>query len=420
MAFNSKMVAEKIFNILKGFGYQVKSFSKDGKLVIDPQEATRFAVASPNMLVRFDQNLETISLATGEKFDDEKLRDMLKRLSQDHLINFDYKKFNKKVQPKSEKIDIAQSAEKDMADVMEGFGPMTGSLKTSYQPIDNVKLVVRHKKAVNEEVRGARSRNIHSIYIQRGDERFKMAENNLKAARAMARHLTMGGEVHDTVGSAITEMATEYRQLTDFVKYVNKASLVNEDNEQYVAMAVENINNIKSTFERVCGVKSYATTVESIAQRASLEVLVDDVDLESKFIETHFDDRVANAMGSIRKSISRQSKFEADIAEAIKKESFSNLKELISESGDMIDFATPHALLSHQITQMGNASHNQTLSAHLHSISNKVASGGTLNQFEYGTIKSCLLSASEARVKTSVAESAEQAYANFLEQFDIL
>jgi hypothetical protein len=413
MAFNSKMVAEKIFNILKGFGYQVKSFSKDGKLVIDPQEATRFAVASPNMLIRFDREMETISLATGEKFDDERLREMLKRLSQDHLINFDYKKFNKKVQPKSEKIDIAQSAEKDMADVMEGFGPMTGSLKTSYQPIDNVKLVVRHKKAVNEEVRGARSRNIHSIYIQRGDERFK-------EARAMARHLTMGGEVHDTVGAAITEMATEYRQLNDFVKYVNKASLVNEDNEQYVAMAVENIQNIKSTFERVCGVKSYATAVESISQRVSQEVLVDDVDLESKFIETHFDDRVANAISSIKRSIGRQSKFEAEIAEAIKKESFSNLKQLLGESGDVIEFATPHARLSHQITQMGNASQNQTLSAHLHSISNKVASGGSLNQFEYGTIKSCLLSASEARVKTDVAESADQRYAAFIEQFDIL
>ena len=48
---------------------------------------------------------------------------------------------------------------------------------------------MRHKKAVNEEIRGARSRNIHSIFVQRGEERFKMAENNLQMARAMARHV---------------------------------------------------------------------------------------------------------------------------------------------------------------------------------------------------------------------------------------
>ena len=97
--------------------------------------------------------------------------------------------------------------------ISEGFSSMSGSSKTSYQGLDNVKLIVRHKKEVNEEVRGSRSRNIHSIFIQRGDERFKMAENNLKAARAMARHIKNGGEPFDTVGNAINEMATEQKTM---------------------------------------------------------------------------------------------------------------------------------------------------------------------------------------------------------------
>ena len=218
MAVNADAVGEKIFNLMKGFGLEVKSFSAEGKITIDPQDATRFVVADPNMIVRYDKPNQTIQFATSTAEESEQLRTMLKDLATDNLQNFDFKVFDRRLEPKSEMIDIAQKQEKDMADVLEGFGAMTGSTKTSYQGLDNVKIVVRHKKAVNEEVRGARSRNIHSIFIQRGDERFKMAENNLKAARAMARHIQKGGEMHDTVGESITEMAAEHRTLKEFVR----------------------------------------------------------------------------------------------------------------------------------------------------------------------------------------------------------
>jgi len=174
MAIDTASVAEKVFNILKGFGYSVKSYGKEGKSVIDPREATRFAVDQPNILVRLDLASETIVLSTSEDLSESPIRKMLKNLANEYLMSFDYRVFGKKIKPKGEQINIVQNSEKDMADVMEGFGTMTGSTKTSYQPLDNIKIIVRHKKPVNEEVRGSRSRNIHSILIQKGDERFKM------------------------------------------------------------------------------------------------------------------------------------------------------------------------------------------------------------------------------------------------------
>lgn len=306
-----------------------------------------------------------------------------------------------------------------MADVMEGFGTMTGSSKTSYQGLDNVKLVVKHRSPVNEESRGARSRNIHSIYVQRGEERFKMAENNLKAARAMARHLNMGGEVFDQVGSAITEMAAEQRKLSEFARYVTKRGLVNETNEEYVSLAKENIDNIKTTLDRLAGVKSYANAVESLEDMANVEILEDDIDLESKFTETHFDDKVSNAMDSLKRSMSRRNAYESAIRKAIAKEDFSNLKNMLHEN-DAVDFATPHAKLSYQVSQLGAAAQNETLRNHLNGISQRIASGQHLGAFEYDTIKSCLFSAKEARVKEPATESVEEAYTKFIESFDIL
>jgi len=419
MAVNTGLVSEKIFNLLKGKGYVVKSFNKDGELVTDPQEGTRFAVAEPNLLVRLDPNTREIALAVGETVEHDALRNSLKELANDFLLTFDFRIFNKTIKPKAEKIDISQSSEKDMADVMEGFGAMTGSSKTSYQGLDNVKIVVKHKKPVNEEIRGARSRNIHSVFIQRGDEKFKMAENNLAAARAMARHIQKGGEMFDSIGSNITEMAQEYRKLQEFVRYVKTANLVNESNEDIVNIALENISSIRNTFKKLAGTKTYASTVNEVEYRNSVEILEDDIDLESKFTETHFDDRVSNVVDSIKNAMARRKSFESRIQEAIANESFSGLKDLISEN-DSLDFTTPHARLGYQVGQMSIASKDAMLGNYLNGISKKLYGGNSLNQFEYSTVKSCLLSANQPRTKSSVAESAESRYEKFLEQFDIL
>ena len=119
MSINIETVAEKTFNVLKGFGFEVRSFDKEGNLVINPKEATRFAVAEPNLLARLDVKEKALLLATSSDLSESPVRDMLKELAQDYLMSFDYKIFDKKIKPKGEKIDIKRNAETDMADVME-------------------------------------------------------------------------------------------------------------------------------------------------------------------------------------------------------------------------------------------------------------------------------------------------------------
>ena len=607
MSINIETVAEKTFNILKGYGYEIRSFNKDGDQVINPKEATRFAVAEPNLLARLDVKEKALMLATSSDLSESPIRDMLKELAQDYLMSFDYKIFDKKIKPKGEKVDIKRNAETDMADVMEElnllrrlsgleentkdpqpegedcldcvkgtaddgtmcktcdgdgvdhgyaygtkgdttkraqeessdnqistdqmkeyphkvaelkrmFGPvgeelmyatwkltkeqlgpkanvmsaynaamklankynipnligkpvdtsdigiiggkviirgegkndtwndgltgapgeigtgfesleidtssiteaslgkMTGSRKSSYQPLtDSVKIIVRHNKDVNEEVRGARSRNIHSILIQRGEEKFKMAENNLSAARAMARHLHNGGETFDTIGEAITDMSKEFGKLKEFVNYVRKANLVNEANQEFVTLAMENINNIKTTFKRLSGVKSYANAVESVTDYNNVELLQDDLDLESKFTETHFDDKVANVMDSLKAMTSRRNSFESKITKAIELESFAGLKDMLAED-DLMEFESINQQLGHKVSSLGNTAKDETLGNYLHSISSKLNAGGQLNQFEYGAVKSCLLSAGQHNVQ-SAPMTASESYEAFMDRF---
>lgn len=414
---DATLVGEKIFNILKGQGFMVKSYDRDGKLTLNAGDATRFAVPEPNILVRYDQDTQTIQLKTSSDVEDDVTRTMLKNLASDNLLNFDYRRFEKKVTPKGEQNDIAASKEQEVNDVMEGFGTMTGTSKSSYQTLESVKLVVKHSNPVNEESRGARSRNIESIHIRRGGESFKMNENNLRAARAMARHIQEGGEMHDSVGNAIQQMATEHRELKEFVGYVRRNKLVSESNVNYVDMAVTNVNQIRETFERIARAKTYASESENIVNRSQSEMLGEEEEFRSAFTETHYDDRVSAAMESIHRAMGRQAAYESHIESAIANESFSDLKHMVSE--DLIEYDTPQAQLGSYVNQLSQCCEDKQLGSFLKTCGSKISEETELNVFEMNTVRGCLTQAQG--IKESVkAYDHGRAYVDFIANMAVL
>ena len=65
---------------------------------------------------------------------------------------------------------------------------LTGTSKSSYENLDKTRLIIRHSGPVDENVPGARSRHINSLYIENEDgERFKYPITHLAGARAMTR-----------------------------------------------------------------------------------------------------------------------------------------------------------------------------------------------------------------------------------------
>jgi len=432
MAISVKTVADKVFNLLKGYGYTVDSFDKEGMQVGDPADAIRFFVESPNLLITLNVPTDEIQLSVSENTQEtDTLRKQLNNLARDYLMALDFRVFGKTLKPSSEAVSIAKTKEKDMMEqnvlrklageaeesvqVAESFGTMSGSVKTSYQPLDNVKIIVKHAKAVNEEVRGSRSRNISKIFIQRGEERFAFPSKNLSGARAMARHLYNGGEMHDSIGESIVKMCKDISTLKEFVRYVRSNDLVNESNQEYVTLAMENIDEIKNTFKRLSGVKTYAKAVESIADQQNIEI-IKEVDLEDHFTETHFDDKVANAVDTIKFLVNRKNTFENFIMKAIEAEEFKGAKSLISES-DTLEFDTPNAKLGFQVSQLSSAVKDSTLANYLDSIGSKLNAGGTLNPFEYRAVKASLLSAGNKRAVYAEHFVEEEYYQKFIESF---
>tara|TARA_B100001939_G_scaffold340905_1_gene349747 strand:- start:412 stop:2037 length:1626 start_codon:yes stop_codon:yes gene_type:complete len=538
MAISVKTVADKVFNLLKGYGYEVDTFDKVGEVVGDPAEAIRFFVEDPNLLVTLNVPKEEIRLSVTENSGDtDTLRSQLSNIARDHLMTLDFRLFGKTLKPASDSVNVAKEnsmketnelrklaglplnideademdsfkgstkdghnyravaddqgysqylkvfygdgkyfriyydsniggydhtsvapetndprAEEVFADLPDDFfkkygsegetglediidmikkedknesiseatlGSSYGSLKTSYQPLDNVKLVVKHTKPVNEEIRGSRSRNISKIFIQANEERFLFPSKNLQGARAMARHIYNGGVMHDAIGESIVQMCKDIKTLREFVRYVSSKGLVNEANNEYVTLAKEHIENIKTTFKRVAGSKSYSKAVESLNEYDNIEI-VNEVNLEDHFTETHFDNKVGNAHETLTKLVNKKSAFESYIMNAIESETFEGAKEVIEE--EPLEFANPHSKLGYQVSQLSTVVGNQRLANYLGSIGSKLSDGGSLDPMEYRAVKASLLSAQQptnVAMAEDLAENKSKEYEKFIDSFVI-
>lgn len=116
--------------------------------------------------------------------------------------------------------------------IESSFGPIDGTVKTSVQPLDNLRLIIKHSDRVNPEQRGARSRRIHRLYLANSQgERFLLPFKSLRAGRAMMRHVNEGGTPYDKIGARIAEMVDEMASLSRFMRKTRHLSEAGDDQE---------------------------------------------------------------------------------------------------------------------------------------------------------------------------------------------
>lgn len=217
------------------------------------------------------------------------------------------------------------------ASVMEGFSPATGSIKTSYiQLPENTKLIIKHTKGVNEEVRGSRSRNIKALFIENSaGERFRFPYKYLQGAKAMANHVSHGGTPYDAIGESITKLCTEVAQCTQFLRHVRTNKLTNEGNANIVETVKEKLKEFKSTVKSLQtsrGYNNYQVPTTAIVEENDKE----SVDITGKFMYNTFE--TAN-MDAVLETVARIVK-EKDGMTDLTKSNINRLYDMIKNKED--------------------------------------------------------------------------------------
>ena len=277
-------IADEIFNILKGSNYKVRLFTSEGIKTLNPEEATRFYAYDQDLMItlRQEEAQNEIVVQAGAGYDipgNKKLLDSVKSVAHKNIGEYTVRKFDKEIAPK----DFAHQSVKEGA-LQEGFSKPFGSMKTSYIQSPNAKLVIKHKQGIDEERRGARSRNIQALFIENSQgERFSFPHRYMAGAKAMAMHVNEGGTPYDDKGAAILSLCEEIAELNKFVRHVKSNNLVNEDNSDIVETISNRLGEYKNTVKSLSTLRGYNNF-----QVQENKEEINEVDVTEKFLYNTF------------------------------------------------------------------------------------------------------------------------------------
>ena len=150
---------------------------------------------------------------------------------------------------------------------------MYGTSKTSFQDIGNAKMIVKHRGPVDFENPAGRTQKIDSIYIESAEgERFKYPFRHLNGARAMATHVSEGGNQYDSFGKHIVSLSEELSKLRTFKTYMNRSAVMAEGLAGYMDIVNTRIDTIKETVFKLQRPTHYKEAFESFEETVMEEV----------------------------------------------------------------------------------------------------------------------------------------------------
>jgi hypothetical protein len=338
-------IATEVRKVVKGTGFRLEMFSENGDKTLDDREARRFFLKPSNVMITLDETLKTIKLHKPDSVeleDIDSLRKTLQSIATKNRWNFDLRTFGHTLKPKDyvhQAVKSMNDEELAMKNMAEGMSPMSGSSKSSYQLHDNkVKLIVRHTKPIDEEVRGSRSRHIKALFIENGaGERFQYPHIHLAGARAMARHVSMGGVPHDDVGGHIAGLSEEYAQVQKFLRYARAPRFVSEETTGAVEAVRERYTNIKEQLVALTSVKNYGQAVESIDNTVRETTDEKVTELKDMFTTREFPESLEESLPLISKIIEYRVKPQPSVGDQLQD------IDLLKSKAEEAEFHTPSA-----------------------------------------------------------------------------
>jgi len=277
------ILATDLFNKIRSRYQSVVIGDKNGKVTIDPEKARFFEFDYQNdgktlgkVTISMDNN--AISVIYSEDIIDhedsllfQKWIDFLKelrRFARKHALNFDARNIQKSNLKSRDYEFLSRNL-----NINESLIPYNSKL--SYQKIGNARLVIKHFKSLESEQK--RNQSINSIFIENTEgERFKFPYKYLTGARAMARHVSEGGNLYDEKGRFIVRLAEEIKKLYTVKRYVKRNDVIAENLSSYIPDIDNRIKDIKSTFKTIQNNKGYSSFFENFVCQ-ELEEVPEDV-----------------------------------------------------------------------------------------------------------------------------------------------
>jgi len=281
---NLEIIASDLFNQLRSRFTEITIGDENGEVINEPKQARYFDFTySEN-----DENVGKVSVSLDEEDGivvmyskgfaegaEESIKDNwynflrdIRQFSKKRLLNFEVRDINKNNLQRRDYEYLAKnrSGEKTMAE-----SKMYGTNKTSFQKIGNAKLSIKHTGTLDEDEN--RTKKIGAIYIENSEgEKFKYPYKHLGGARAMAIHVSEGGNPFDDFGKHITGLSEELSSLRKFKTYMNRSSVMAESLAGHMDIVNERVTEIKKRILNLQKESFYKDTFENFVAEDKVDV----------------------------------------------------------------------------------------------------------------------------------------------------
>jgi hypothetical protein len=293
---NLNNIAKDLFNKIRGRFPSVTIGDEDGTITNVPENSRFYDfdfVSNGHKLGKVSVSLDEengITVIVGKDITQDqpdsvqtKWFDFLRELrifAKKRMLTFDVRDINKTNLTKRDYKFLAANrpGENTMSE-----STMYGTNKTSYQRIGNAKLAIKHSAPINTESAGGRTQKINTIYIESPEgERFRYPFRHLSGARAMARHVSEGGNAYDDFGKYISSLSEELGKLRKFNSYMNRSGVMAETLSEYSDIVKERANTIRKEIQHLQKENFYKEAVNGFTAP-----IVEDVpeDVEESWID---------------------------------------------------------------------------------------------------------------------------------------
>ncbi|OUU19169.1 MAG: hypothetical protein CBC05_00535 [Crocinitomicaceae bacterium TMED45] len=269
--------------------------NQEGSEVANPELARFFYVQKPNIMVNLDDKNAEVKMHKGpaDIGEIQKIIDLLRNTAKTNLLDFDLREFGREIKPKNYAFRLNTNTMTDNIQT-ESLSGLIGTVKTSSQKLENAKLLIKHRKPVDEEVPGSRSRNISALYIENADgERFKYPFIHLNGARAMTRHVQSGGTPYDEVGQSVINMSEQLSKIREVLNIMRRSPAIQEQAASVMSSLLIRQDKLRETIKRITSMEGHKNYSENFVAKVNAEATPDAINsMKEKFTITNVDNRI--------------------------------------------------------------------------------------------------------------------------------
>ena len=275
------VIAQDLFNKIRGRFPSITIGTSEGTVTNDPKQARFFdfdfkegakvnvTLDDKNLTVMYNDSLIQNESDMVKKGWFDFMKEM-RQFAKKRMLQFDTRDITKN---NLDRRDYDYQVKTRPGEQQMSESTMYGTSRNSIQNVGNARVLVKHSKPVNQEQPGARTRDIHSLYVESGEgERFKYPFRHLNGARAMARHVAEGGNQYDDFGKYIVSLSEELSKLRKFKTYMNRSAVMAEGLRGYMDVVNERIDTVKETILKLQKETHYKETFKDFSPTVNEEV----------------------------------------------------------------------------------------------------------------------------------------------------